>query len=1063
MKQSLVLITILTTALIATTAKIQASDWQALKALDNIEQLPKLNVNARHYTLWQASHLNLKTRLLSAKQQAITIQLPLPNGEFETFKLNHHPVYEKGLAEKYPNIRTFKGQSISNASHQGRFDITPHGFHGMFNVDGQQVFIDPLQRGNNQRYISYYKKDAINTNPRRHDSIRPKTKHNQQAQTNHPLKKQQRINETLLTYRLAVSASGEYTEFHGGTQSLALSAIVTTVNRVNQIYNRDLGVQLNLIDNNDVLIYTDANSDPYSNTSDDIDLIQNIIDTNIGSPNYDVGHIFNTGDGGVAALGVICNNFQKAEGATGSESPTGDPFNIDYVSHELGHQFGAEHIFNGTVDACANRSENSAYEPGSGTSIMGYAGICGEQNIQTNSDAYFHYHSINQMTAHISNSGGSCATSEVVNNTTPTVNAGSDRSIPASTPFMLTASGSDSDNDTLTYTWEQYDLGTASNSSSDMIDDGSRPLFRSFAPSQNTNRYLPKLRDILAASSTLGETIATTTRALNFVVTARDNAGNIASDALVINVDADAGPFAITAPANNDSWLGDTQNTVTWDVANTNAGNINCAAVEITLSTDSGATFAYTLATGADNNGSATIIPPNIDSQNVRVKVSCSDNIFFAVSQSDTTISYNADSDNDAPVITAAQTITSYEDNHITISIDQLTIEDDNNTPDEMILSVLAGNNYTVSNQTVIPTANYFGTLNINVQVNDGIADSNIFVMTAEINAINDAPVVNSASDITTDEDITLVISRAQFDITDVDNDISELVLTLQQGDGYQTQGNRLIPMQNFNGTLNASITVSDLIDTTEAFFFNVTVNGINDAPQLASISNITIDEDTSTTIAISDLTITDPDSDTFALMVFEDDNLSIDYMQNQSQVVITPKQNFNGEVNLTLNVSDNQLTSNEQNFSLIITPVNDNPQADNDSFIVNQGTDSNVLDVLANDSDIDSETLLIDAVNYEGTGIVNINDNKLSYSPSASFSGQESLTYIVIDNDGGQAQASVTIAVNPTSTTPPNDNNSDSGGSLGFANLLLFSIWALRERKREKRKFLSKTQQQLS
>ena len=1049
MKQSLALTTLLTTMFL-TAPTISASDtqwpniqWKSLKAIENIDQLPKLNVKAHQYQLWQANHKSLQKQLLTANNQAIVIDLPLPNGKFETFKLIYSPVYEQGLAKKYPNIRTFKGQSLQNPAHQGRFDITPHGFHAMFNHNGQKVFIDPLQRGNNERYISYFKKDAINTKQHRHDKV-IKKKLEQVVS-----KSSKQVNESRKTYRLAVSTSGEYAQFHGGSQALALSAIVTTINRVNEIYNRDLNVQLSIIDNTDVIIYTDPNSDPFGNTSDDIDIIQNIIDTNIGSPNYDIGHLFNTGDGGVAALGALCDNFQKAEGVTGSENPTGDPFDIDYVSHELGHQFGAEHIFNGTVDSCVNRSENSAYEPGSGTSIMGYAGICGEQNIQTNSDAYFHYHSLNQMNAVINNLGNSCGTSQSTGNTPPTVNAGQDRTIPVSTPFMLNATGSDSDGDSLTYTWEQYDLGPETAGVSEMIDDGSRPLFRSFMPSSNTMRYLPQMSDILAGTSTLGETMATTTRQLNFVVTARDSAGNTISDAVLINVDASTGPFSVTAPTSSDNWLGDTAQTITWNVANTDSGSVNCSAVDINLSTDSGATFSQTLATGIENNGSATITAPNIDTTTARIKISCSDNIFFAISQSDSRITYNPDSDNDAPQIVAAETIISYEDNHITVNINQLTIEDDNHNTDEMTLTILAGNNYTLSGNTVIPAANYYGTLAINVQVNDGIADSNIFAVTAEVNPINDAPVINSASAITTDEDVTIVISRAQFDITDVDNDISELVLTLQQGDGYQTDGNRLIPAQDFSGTINAAIIVSDLTDSSDPFNFTVTVNGLNDAPQLGSVANITIDEDTSTIISISDLTIEDPDSDAFTLMFLENDNIDLSYGQNESQVTITPMENFNGEISLSISVNDGELTSNNQSFVLNVSPVNDNPQAASDSFIVNQDSSGNSLDVLANDTDIDSETLAIDSVDYNGAGTVNIEDNTLSYTPSTSFNGTETLTYTVSDEHGGQSEGAVTIIVNPTTTEPPNnDDSGGGGGNFGLSSLLLLALYRLRSQK---------------
>jgi hypothetical protein len=323
--------------------------------------------------------------------------------------------------------------------------------------------------------------------------------------------------ETLKTFRLAMAASGEYTQFHGGTVALGLAAIVTVVNRVNQVYEVDLSVSLQLVGNNDEIVYTDITTDPYDNSGNDIDTNQSVLDNIIGSQNYDVGHVVNTGAGGLAALGSVCTSF-KAQGITGTNQPTGDPFMIDYVAHELGHQFAGQHSFNGSVASCANRSSNDAYEPGSGATIMAYAGICGEQNLQNNSDAMFHAHSVAQMRSFIANT--SCGTSSDLNNSAPVVQAGNDVTIPISTAFKLTGSATDSDNDNLLYAWEQLDLGAPSTSAQTMVDDGSRPLFRSWLPVSEPTRYFPRLSNVLSQTTVIGETYPTTTRVLNFRLSA---------------------------------------------------------------------------------------------------------------------------------------------------------------------------------------------------------------------------------------------------------------------------------------------------------------------------------------------------------------------------------------------------------------------------------------------------------------------------------------------------------------------------------------------------------------
>ncbi|NQZ12608.1 MAG: hypothetical protein HRT35_36110, partial [Algicola sp.] len=515
--------------------------WSDIIQKVKLSEVDKVNVSVSHYRLLNAEFWALKQILLDRTNDSYKIELPMPDGSMATFQLDYAPVYEIELELKYPSIRTFKGHQIDSPGNRGRFDITPHGFHGMFTYNNQRAFIDPMQRGNTATYLSYYKQHArpmskmVTDEVLRHsDGFDPES---------FPAKPQRRAGETLKTYRLAMAASGEYTAFHGGTKELGQAAIVTTMNRVNEVYNTDLSVQLTLVGNNDIVVYTDASTDPYGNDSNDINTNGDVLDDNIGNTNYDIGHVVNTGGGGVAALGSVCTSG-KAQGVTGTDTPVNDAFSIDYVSHEIGHQFGGEHTFNGNDGNCGTRSSNDAYEPGSGSTIMAYAGICGSENLQLNSDAFFHSHSVEQI-GKFMQQDGNCSTTSALNNETPTVSAGNDFTIPASTPVMLTGSATDPESDTMSYSWEQFDLGTVSTNAETMVDDGSRPIFRAFLPTSVPTRYLPKLTDILTGTSTIGESYATTSRTMTFKLIARDNKGNTASDTMVATVDSASGPFTV--------------------------------------------------------------------------------------------------------------------------------------------------------------------------------------------------------------------------------------------------------------------------------------------------------------------------------------------------------------------------------------------------------------------------------------------------------------------------------------------------------------------------------------
>ncbi|WP_421232617.1 reprolysin-like metallopeptidase [Aeromonas jandaei] len=562
---------------------------------------------------------------LQAGASELTLTLPLPDGGEVTFALEAYDLLPADLAAKYPQIRTFKGYNLAHPIETGRFDLGPQGFHAMFSHQGKMVFVDPLR--NAEGYAVYYQQDA-------HSRLEDEADKIIGSQISKRVRKVQVDGNVRKQYTIAISTTGEFTRYHGGSKVLTLAAITTLLSRINQVYQRDVGAEFVLASGNDNLIFTDPASDPFANDDTDADTnigVQAHYFTNMQLGNFDIGHVLNTGGGGLAGLAVLCTN-QKSSGMSGSPTPVGDAFFVDYVAHEMGHQFGADHTFNGTTDSCGggNRADTQAYEPGSGSSIMAYAGICGDENIQANSDPYFHSKSIEQMRAHIA-SVSTCGTSLTLSNNAPQAAAGSDYVIPANTPFALKGAGSDLDGNPLLYNWEQIDLGNESSSAATMVDDGSRPLFRFVSPTASPERILPSLPSLLSGTLAKGEAWPTTNRDLNFRLTVRDGRGGVASDDMRVQVINTGAAFRITSPFYGVTLTPGASQAVAWDVAGTTVAPISCSKVDISVTQDEGASWV-TLASSQPNNGSATVTLPTNLTSSVRLKVACSDNIFFAIS-----------------------------------------------------------------------------------------------------------------------------------------------------------------------------------------------------------------------------------------------------------------------------------------------------------------------------------------------------------------------------------------------------------------------------------------------
>ena len=569
------------------------------------------------------------------------IELPLPDGSFGRFAVVESPIMAPELQARYPEIRTYAGSGIDDPSATVRFDLTPVGFHAIILSAGGTIYIDPIQPGNDRHYQSYYKRDLRSDKVFGGCTVVDEDGMAAEIQRLVAVGLQGSGGQ-LRTYRTAVAATGEYTAFHGGTVALGLAAVVTSMNRVDAVYEKEVSIRMVLVANNNLIIYTSSSSDPYTNNNGSTMLGQNQtnLDAVIGTANYDIGHVFSTGGGGIAGLGVVCRAGQKAKGVTGSPSPIGDAFDIDYVAHEIGHQFGGNHPFNGNSGNCTggNRNGPTAYEPGSGSTIMAYAGICSPQDLQMNSDDYFLWISIQEIVSYsTSGLGNGCPVTTSTGVIAPVAEAGSGGfAIPISTPFSLTASATATGSPT--FCWEEADLGAAGAPDSPV---GNAPIFRSFDPGSGPTRTFPKASDLLNNVHTIGELLPSYARTLSFKVTVRDaQAGGVgvASDTISFRVAA-AGPFVVTAPNTAVSWPGGSQQTVTWNVAGTTGTPINCANVNLRLSTDGGYTFPTVLAAGTPNDGSELVTLPGTPTTLARVKVEATGNVFFDISNVNFTIS----------------------------------------------------------------------------------------------------------------------------------------------------------------------------------------------------------------------------------------------------------------------------------------------------------------------------------------------------------------------------------------------------------------------------------------
>ena len=641
----------------------QSFYWEKIKIIPSEKNSFLKNFNENKYQVFSLDLDKLKAQLdgvpsrnnISSSSMA-EIYFPDNNGGMERFQVSETSTLAPEIALKYPNIKTYIGFSLDNPGTRIRFSITPQGLKTMSTYpDKPTLFTVPLNKGNVSQYITYDRNVRIDSKEdfeclteNEYVPIKEITSFNRDAN-----------DQILRTLRIAISTTGEYTNFwddgdntNGDAQEDALAAVVSTLNRTNEVFEVDMAVSFQLVSGTEI-IYPTASTDPYSSSSPNGQL-QSTLTSEVGESNYDIGHLFDYGsnNGNAGCIGCVCVDGQKGSGFSSHQFTDNDGgpymddfFDIDYVPHEIGHQMGGNHTF-----SMSSEGTGVNYEPGSGTTIMGYAGITGADDVQDHSDPYFHYGTINQVLNNLENK--TCWTSTVITNNPPVANAGSDYTIPQGTAFKLVGSATDLDErDVLTYSWEQVDDGITTRSTFGPTKT-SGAVWRSRPPSTNPTRYMPVKSRVLSGELTetnpgvtvdniSWETVSTVARSLDFALTVRDRSETNGTgqfpqsdfDFMTVTVDGNSGPFAVISQTANETWnVGESQ-TVTWDVAGTASGIVNTPTVNIYLSTDGGLTFPFLAANNVANDGSHTFsVPPtNGDSNQLRIMVEGNDNIFYAV------------------------------------------------------------------------------------------------------------------------------------------------------------------------------------------------------------------------------------------------------------------------------------------------------------------------------------------------------------------------------------------------------------------------------------------------
>ncbi len=580
-----------------------------------------------------------------ARQQRCIIALPQPDGGMERFAVWHVAAADEDLYRRYPTWRTFAGVSLDQPGKTVRGSLTVRGFRAMiFSPDMNVAYVEPYADNQTAYYMAYDRRayPAAEAAAMRAGLQAPlsaiATRPDEKASASVPLPGREIAAKVQLRqYRLAISATGEFSQDHGGTVEKVTAALLEYANQLSAIFERDVNLRFQFVSASSELVYLDGATDPFPGPDPGANAGPNTLITNtkIGTDKYDIGHVLMRGGGGVSlGLGIVCATNSKGGGCTAGRGAYGDPF-VGIFCQEVGHQLAGNHTWSRCGGFAGDqRNGRTAYEPGSGSTIMSYVGGCGQDNLQFNTDLYFHGGSIEEMRQWV-DFARTCGTVVNTDNNAPEVKLPykDNFSIPIGTPFELKGEATDPDGDALTYCWEGMDYGPEALLGEQV---GNSASFRTFPPVMVSNRYFPKLENVLNNTTTKAELLPAANRDMTLRLTVRDNklnGGGVAMKQVAFRATAKAGPFLVKSPNSaQDVWRIGTYTDVTWDPANTQFAPVNCRKVNLRLSTDGGKTWPHLLAEGIDNDGRHNIIVPDLATGSARLRIDAADNVFYDVS-----------------------------------------------------------------------------------------------------------------------------------------------------------------------------------------------------------------------------------------------------------------------------------------------------------------------------------------------------------------------------------------------------------------------------------------------
>ncbi|MFN1217043.1 reprolysin-like metallopeptidase [Chryseobacterium kwangjuense] len=594
-------------------------------------------------------------RLKKEKISKMYISLPNENGRSTRFILNENSLTDQRLG----SVLTFDGVSDDKTASL-KLSVFKDHFNAIIKNNTGYFFVEPYKTapGEYRIYSAFSNfEERFVCGVEENDVLK------ELAEVKQSLASKSVINfpfgNQIRKFRLAVATTGEFTQAFSGNTDDALAELVNMVNLINKIYESEVSMTFSLIaeTTNKTLIFTDPATDPFTVNASFASAANsqtgfNTLNTNttLVYNKYDIGHTFNIMSSGGAqgqAGPQPCNNSSKARAWSqwALTMPKGTVAGL--IAHEMGHQFSAGHTYNavggsaGSPTFCTSGwSSGAAIEPGAGSTIMSYANNCTTPDNQTNSGNnnlnYFNARSLDQILNYLQ-SPANCFTLVASTNLAPTANAGVDVTIPKNTPFKLKGIGSDPNDTSLSYTWEQADIASANDKGAfgstitgaggyTAVNSTTAPLFRSEQSVSTTERYFPKMQFVLNNQNNPptndAEALPLVARTMKFRFTVRDNNtinGGLDSDEIIVTVN-NTGPLAVTYPnATGVSLASNINTTITWDVNNTNTVKSN---VDILLSIDGGITFPYTLASNVLNNGSSNVTIPYIPATDkARIKV----------------------------------------------------------------------------------------------------------------------------------------------------------------------------------------------------------------------------------------------------------------------------------------------------------------------------------------------------------------------------------------------------------------------------------------------------------